>query len=584
MTEAPETIVLKRLPPEHVLRKGVDWLANDDEHPFEVADALAGHTVKDASRRSYPACYCRQEDWPVEYDEPEPGSESGSVPFGKVAGTMRCTFTPAPKPSIDPGEGWRIYDVKTEGNDPREDAEYWSAYDRGWSKRRFPRERMTDRDVYRVPVDQQVTKATDELTTLRQQCQRKAERIEELEKERDELKAKASPGPWYEAWARVVSTLDQCCPDWNSDGGRAPMKAACKAIRDMAEERDQLKTKKVSGTWYEAWVSVVDTLDQHCGNWNSLNGGRDPAKSACKAIRDIAEQVKSLEKERDELGLLSAAWRSVAAVISEVCNIGPSIDWKKPEIDRAVIAIRRLVEERDKAKSDLEEMTAERDELNEDVESHRNVNGALRKSISNKNDQIQALSAEVSALKVELDELKNWRQKIGEALDRIEPDWLDRLNDSAVLCAVRKIEEMDDLILTKDRLIKAHREVLDDVEKECDALKAELASRPAALRWERRKPTEQECRERFYLTRIIGEKWPQFREPDETNADNWRDDVETCVLPDILPAEPPKTVTLRRWLVCEDDDWLDVWIDEGAEPQGEWDEMIKTDKTQEVPE
>lgn len=205
----------------------------------------------------------------------------------------------------------------------------------------------------------------------------------------------------------------------------------------------------------------------------------------------------------------------------------------------------------------------------------------VRKDLS---DGINYQAQKLEEVTAERDELKNWRQKIGEALDRIEPGWLDRLNDSAVLCAVRKIEEMDDLILTKDRLIKAHREVLDDVEKECDALKAELASRPAALRWERRKPTEQECRERFYLTRIIGDKWPQFLEPDETNADNWRDDVETCVLPDILPAEPPKTVTLRRWLVCEDDDWLDVWIDEGAEPQGEWDEMIKTDKTQEVPE
>jgi len=83
MKESPETIVLKRLPPEHVLRKGVDLLLeSDDDYLFDTVRGLEGTIVADVPSR-YLACYCRAEDWPAEYDDP-------------------------PAPSIDPGEGWRL--------------------------------------------------------------------------------------------------------------------------------------------------------------------------------------------------------------------------------------------------------------------------------------------------------------------------------------------------------------------------------------------------------------------------------------------------------------------------------------------
>lgn len=153
MTE-PETITLRRLPPEHVLRENVDLVL--ESRILCTVSSSAGLKIQDVPYQ-VSACYCRAEDYPPEYDNP----------------------------AIDPGEGWRIYDQHKEGMEPRPDAQY-RTHIGTWLNRPSPKDNLTHSDVYRVPV----TPQPDRLTELRQQGERQAVRIEELEASEKELQEK----------------------------------------------------------------------------------------------------------------------------------------------------------------------------------------------------------------------------------------------------------------------------------------------------------------------------------------------------------------------------------------------------------
>lgn len=401
MSDAPESIILMRLPPHHVLHL---LLVSSKYFVLESVCGLDGSVVANVDD-TYAGCYCRIEDFPAEYGNQEGPASTKELQIREGVRYVRrdgkVTGPATPKDQCG------IYRWMIDGNYYTDDGVYNTSqpnnpYD-------LDSEFVETADIGRTNWGPRDTSKPqpDTASELRQQCQRQAERIEELER----------------ALGKAKADLEWVGKDL-SDG----INYQKQKLAEMTSERDALKARLRSQM--ESWSEVVQTLDQCCGDWHPHNCGSSMLGSACKAIRNMA-----------------------------------------------------------------------------------------------------------------------------------------------------------DLIRTKDRLIEAHREVLDEVEKERDQLKAELATRPAALRWERRKPTEEECRNERYLTRWngVGEL---FWQPREANHDDFEPrGAEVCILPEIMPAaESPKTITQRRWLVCEDGEWTEVWTRNGENPIGVYDEMIETDKTQEVTE
>ena len=107
----------------------------------------------------------------------------------------------------------------------------------------------------------------------------------------------------------------------------------------------------------------------------------------------------------------------------------------------------------------------------------------------------------------------------------------------------------------------------------------EAASQP--LHWEHRRPTEEECRERWIL-----QENKIAIEPGSTSPDWWSPKEQICILPPIAEPEPERRmVTQRRWLVKgRTQGWIEMWVREGVTPRGYWSEIFKDTITREVPE
>lgn len=118
----------------------------------------------------------------------------------------------------------------------------------------------------------------------------------------------------------------------------------------------------------------------------------------------------------------------------------------------------------------------------------------------------------------------------------------------------------------------------DSAETMIEAITQTINAMAQPLRWERRKPTQEECATRYIVERsksgtVYG--W----EPGGQPADEYHPMI--CILPDILDPEPERnTVTKQRWLVSNDGDWDELWLDCGVHPQG-FGEVFKTALTRE---
>ena len=273
----PETITLRKLPPEHVLRRC-------DVYFDSMGSVNAGSSIGKHVLETDHVWWCRAEDYPAEYD----------------------------KPGIDPGEGWRIYDQHKEGMEPRPDAQY-RTHIGTWVNRPYPNDNLTDSDVYRVPV----TPQPDRLTELRQQGERQAKRIEELEEQAKELEAKIEKEKFMvDAIRSVNSVAERAIAQRNEqiDGLRARLakrvdeveslqtqvRSAEEALRVERQKHDEaVKQLEKSIDVYDHGVTkIYNTLNDVSPGWYRHDG--NAYDDACKAIRLLATQNKSLIEQSNK--------------------------------------------------------------------------------------------------------------------------------------------------------------------------------------------------------------------------------------------------------------------------------------------
>ena len=243
----PETITLRKLPPEHVLRRC-------DVYFDSMGSVNAGSSIGKHVLETDHVWWCRAEDYPAEYD----------------------------KPAIDPGEGWRIYDQHKEGREPKKVIEFLDR-DGKWKQRPFPCDELIKTAVYRVPV----TTQPDRLTELRQQGERQAKRIEGLEHSLSQYK---------QAFQNALSCVDKVfqkdagcdplLPDFVSLGGDK-----FEAVITLAEDYKRQAAEI---------ADLKSQLQKNDDKWMHMRS-RDSCllyeekESRDKRIRELEEQVKQLE-------------------------------------------------------------------------------------------------------------------------------------------------------------------------------------------------------------------------------------------------------------------------------------------------
>lgn len=219
----PETITLRKLPPDHVLRESTD-MVKDGCH-LGAINRSAGTAVKELSA----ACYCRAEEYPAEYD----------------------------KPAIDPGEGWRIYDQHKEGREPKKVIQFLD-YDGKWKPRPVPECELSMNDAYRVPV----TPQPDRLTELRQQGERQANRIKELEEQLQQARSQVEHETQFSSVKRA-EMADQIA------SLQTQVRSAEEALRVEQQKHDETVMKS------EQQSIMNDTLTDHIKH----------LESTCKPLR-----------------------------------------------------------------------------------------------------------------------------------------------------------------------------------------------------------------------------------------------------------------------------------------------------------